>query len=487
MTTREKIAHLYRRLGFGATQAELDAGVKLGVRGTTDLLIDYDKVDDGFPVSPQEFIWRDQNQGPDLGSYRYRLWWTMRMICTQRPLQEKLTLFWHNHFAVGDDKVDDGPMMLNYLSTLRDNAAGTFDGILNATSKDPAMMRYLDMQHSVRGNPNENFPREVMELFTLGLGNYTESDVKAAAASLTGWGYIQLFNEFRGDVQHKVMDWLTYDRPFTSFIHMPAMHDPSEKTFLGKTATYDGDSLLTVLANHPATAKHLGKKLWEHFAYTNPEPAVIDRIAAVFTRSKGDIRKVLRSIGSSNEFWSDKCVRKMVKSPADLCIGMARQMGAGPRLLSVRDPHADKLTMIPQEIYNNVGGVSNRMNKAGLMLLRPPNVSGWRWGEAWLSPAAMVERYRYRGLYIRGPKGPDVGSTSCLAFLAGRNPKSSADMGKAFAEFFDVALPPDSVAVLGQEFDKLGGPKLLTAPNRWSGAMHQALGLLMAAPETHVC
>src|SRR5580692_4127366 len=117
MTTREKIAHLYRRLGFGATQAELDAGVKLGVKGTTDLLIDYDKVDEGFPVSPQEFIWRDQNQAPDLGSYRYRLWWTMRMICTQRPLQEKLTLFWHNHFAVGDDKVDDGPMMLNYLST----------------------------------------------------------------------------------------------------------------------------------------------------------------------------------------------------------------------------------------------------------------------------------------------------------------------------------------------------------------------------------
>jgi uncharacterized protein (DUF1800 family) len=486
MTTREKIAHLYRRLGFGATPEELDAGVKLGVKGTTDLLIDYDKVDEGFPVSPQEFIWRDNNQ-PDIGTYRYRLWWVMRMICTQRPLQEKLTLFWHNHFAVGDDKVDDGPMMLNYLETLRANSAGTFEGLLNAISKDPAMMRYLDMQHSVRGNPNENFPREVMELFTLGLGNYTEDDVKAAAKSLTGWGYIQLFNEFKGDTEHKVMDWLTFDRPFTSFIHMPAMHDPSPKTFLGKTEAYDGDSLLAVLANHPATAKHLGKKLWEYFAYRNPEPAVVDRMAMAFTRSKGDIRKVLRIIVNSKEFWSDKCVRKEIKSPADFCIGIARQMGAGQRLLADRDPKADKMTPIPTEVVNSVAYVSNRMDKAGMLLLRPPNVSGWRWGEAWVSPAAMVERYRYRGLFIRGPKGPDVGAKNTLAFIKGKNPKNSADMAKSLAEFFDVALPPASVAILGEDLDKLGGVKLLDNEGKWAAALNQSMLLLMAAPETHFC
>jgi uncharacterized protein (DUF1800 family) len=182
-------------------------------------------------------------------------------------------------------------------------------------------MRYLDMQRSIRGNPNENFPREVMELFTLGIGNYTETDVKEAAKALTGWGYIHIFYELPGSTEQKVMDWLHYDRPFTSFTLMPAMHDPTPKTILGKTEAYDGDSFLAVLAHHPATAKHLSKKLWELFVYSNPEPEVVDRIARAFTRSKGDIRKVMHAIVDSREFWSDKSVRKFVKSPVDLCIG----------------------------------------------------------------------------------------------------------------------------------------------------------------------
>ncbi len=486
MTTREKIAHLYRRLGFGATQAELDAGVKLGIKETTRRLIDYDKVDEGFPVSPQEFIWRDKEE-PDLGTYRYRLWWSMRMLCTQRPLQEKLTLFWHNHFAVGDDKVEDGPMMLNYLETLRANAAGSFETLLNSISKDPAMMRYLDMQRSIRGNPNENFAREVMELFTLGIGNYTEQDVKEAARALTGWGYIHIFYELPGNTTQKVNDWLQYDRPFTSFTLMPAMHDPGPKTFLGKTENYDGDSLLAVLAHHPVTAKRICKKLWEHFAYTDPEPAVVDRIAGVFTRSKGDIRKVMYAIVNSNEFWSEKCVRKQVKSPVDLCVAVGRQMGAGERLLAMRDPKADKMTRIPQSVMDNLWGINDRMDKSGLSLLYPPNVSGWRWGEAWISPAAMVERYRYRGMFVWGQKGPDVGTNLTYAFIKGKKPKTTTDMAAAFAEFFDVPLPADSLAVFAKGFDKRGGLRLLDNEGSWAGALNFGLMLLMAAPETHFC
>ncbi len=486
MTTREKIAHLYRRLGFGATVAELDAGEKLGVKETINRLIDYDKVDEAFPVSPQEFIWREKEE-PDLGTYRYRLWWSMRMLCTQRPFQEKLTLFWHNHFAVGDDKVEDGPMMLNYLETLRSNASGSFETLLNAISKDPAMMRYLDMQRSIRGNPNENFPREVMELFTLGIGNYTEQDVKEAARALTGWGYIHIFWELPGNTEHKVMEWLTYDRPFTSFTEMPAMHDPTPKTFLGKTENYDGNSLLAVLAHHPATAKFISKKLWEYFAYMDPEPEVVDHIAGVFMRSKGDIKKVVRAIVNSNEFWSDKCVRKQVKSPVDLCVAIGRQMGAGPRLMAMRDPKADRMTRIPQPILDNLWGICDRMEKTGLSLLYPPNVSGWRWGQAWISPAAMVERYRYRGMFIWGPKGPDVGTKSTLAYIKSKKPKNSAEIVTAFAEFFDVPLPAESVALLAKDFDKRGGIKILDNENAWAGTVDHGLMLLMAAPQMHFC
>jgi len=349
------------------------------------------------------------------------------------------------------------------------------------------MMRYLDMQRSIRGNPNENFAREVMELFTLGIGNYTEKDVKEAARALTGWGYIHIFWELPGNTEHKVKDWMTYECPFASFTHMPAMHDPTPKTFLGKTENYDGDSLLAVLAHHPVTAKRICKKLWEHFAYEDPEPAVVERMANVFTRSKGDIRKVMHAMVASNEFWSEKCVRKQVKSPVDLCVAIGRQMGAGDRLMSFRSPKADKTTKIPDDVPNNLWGILDRMDKTGLSLLYPPNVSGWRWGEAWISPAAMVERYRYRGMFIWGPKGPDVGTKSTLAFLTSKNPKTTTDMARAFAEFFDVPLPEESLGILAKGFDSRGGIKALKDPNSWVNALDHGLMLLMAAPETHFC
>lgn len=486
MTTREKIAHLYRRLGFGATPAELDAGVKAGIRATTNDLIDFEKVPQSEEMSPFEFVWRDKGE-PDLGAYRFRHWWVCTMVCTKRPLQERLAMFWHNHFPASDGKVEDGAMMLDYLQVLRTHAAGKFVDILTAVSKNPAMMRYLDMQRSIRGNPNENFAREVMELFTLGIGNYTEQDVKEAARALTGWGYVHVYYDLPGNAEQKVKDWVTYGRPFSSFTLMPVMHDPTPKTILGKSGDINGDELLVILSRHPATARFLSKKLWEHFAYADPEPAVIEKIAKVFSRSDGDIKTVLRAIVNSPEFWSKKCVRQRVKSPVDLFIPIARQLGAGERLLALRGPGATPFTRIPNQVFDSMYSVVDRIDKCGLNLLWPPDVSGWRWGRAWITPSMMLERYKFNGVFVYGPKGPDVATKNTQAFIKSRSPKSEKDIAAALAEFFDVQLPDSSLELVATMIKKHGGLKGLQNDNQWADALHHAISLIMAAPEMHFC
>jgi len=485
MTLREKIAHLYRRLGFGATPAELDEGVRVGLKETVHRLIDFDKVDEQFPISPLEFSFREKDE-PDLSTYRYRLWWIMRMLATKRPLQERLTLFWHNHFAVSDAKVEDGPMMLNYLDALRTNACGPFLNVLTAASKDPAMMRYLDMQRSMRGHPNENFAREVMELFTLGIGNYTEADVKEASRAFTGWGYIHIFWELPGNTTSKVDEWVAYGRPFSSFTLMPAMHDPTPKKLLGVTGQIDGDKALEIMAKHPATERRICKKLWEHFAYENPEPAVLDRLSGVYRHTNGNINAIMHAIVDAPEFWGDKCVRKLVKSPVDLCVAVARQMGAGEHLVSFRAKNATERTPIPQPVLDNLWGISDRMERAGLSIFYPPDVSGWRWGKSWISSAAMLERYRYRGMFIWGSKGADVGTKTTLAFIKSRQAEGSDAIANALIELFDLDLPDTARSVIAADIHKRGGPKLLANENAWAGALDHALMLMMAAPETHM-
>ena len=185
MTKEERIAHLLRRFGFGASFAEMEFYSPLGEDGTIERLIEYEKVPEGFDVSPARFAQENQ-QGVELLRMPAVVgWWTLRMLSTQRPLQEKLTLFWHDHFAVSASKVNQPLMMLDYLNTLRAGASGKFRSLLLSVSRDPAMIRWLDNETNVKGKPNENFAREIMELFTLGIGNYTEADVQEAARAFT--------------------------------------------------------------------------------------------------------------------------------------------------------------------------------------------------------------------------------------------------------------------------------------------------------------
>jgi len=479
LTERQKIAHLYRRLGFGATPAELDAAEQDGLRKTIDKLIDFEPQAE---PSPYEFYWREKEE-PDLGSYRTRVWWIHNMVTTKTPLREKLALFWHSHFAVSDNKVEDGPMMLAYLQTLRQHCAGSFPELLTAMAKEPAMMRYLDMERALRGRPNENFAREVMELFTLGIGNYSEHDVKEVARALTGWGYLNTFYEMPGNNEQKLRDSIRDKRPFSTFLEMEAMRDNDNKTLFGETRDWKGVEVLAKLSTQPATAKHISRKMWQFFGYDDPDDAAVGKVADAFLRSKGDIRVALKALVKSPEFWSEKAVRNLTKSPVDFCIGIARAQGVGDTLAKFRDPKASVETPIPHQIMDNGGYLAYRMDRMGLNLLYPNDVSGWKWGRAWASPSAMAERNQYNGLMIWGQKGPEAGSLKPLEFVRSRGPQNAAGIADALCDLFDVDLPAESRAVMAKA---IGDPNCVNDPNYWAGKFSYALKILVAAPEMHM-
>lgn len=483
MTTREKIAHLYRRFAFGATPAQLDAAQAKGVEATLNSLIDAPALD---TASPYEFYWREKEEA-DLGAYRTRAWWLYQLITNPHPTRDKLAIFWHSHFAVSDGKVEDGPMMLDYLQTIRQNSLGKFPKLLEAVSKNPAMMKYLDMDRAVRGRPNENFAREVMELFTLGIGNYTEKDVQEVARALTGWGYLNTFYEWPGDSSKKLKDAISDKRSFAFFTSMPSARDDGEKTILGKTSDFDGDEVLKLLAEHPVTARRICHKLWEYIAYPDPEEKVVNRLADVYRRTQGDVRALLLAIGRSDEFWSTKCIRQRVKDPADFVIGIARAMGIGPELEVFRDPKATPQTRIPNDIFDQLWWPMDRMEKAGLNLLYPLDVSGWKWGTAWVSPDMMIERIRYHGLMIWGKDKAGKGSQNVLAFINSRPHATPQEVAQSFCELFDVALSADKRQILAEVIAKDNGMESLKNPVWFQGVFDRSMAVLVAAPEMHFC
>jgi uncharacterized protein (DUF1800 family) len=485
LTTREKVGHLYRRFGLGARPEDFEKGLKEGVEGTLDRLLDFK----GCPESPEsisEFFWREKEE-PDLNTWRVRTYWIYRMLNTERPLLEKLAFFWHSSFAVSDGKVEDGPMMADYLTAIHQNSAGRFLPLLQAMSKNPAMMRYLDMQRSMRGNPNENFAREVMELFTLGIGNYTEEDVKEVARALTGWGYVQIFWEMPGNSETKLRESLKYDRPFSSFAYMPAMHDPTPKTVLGKTGAFDGDEVLEMLADHPVTAKRTALRLWKFFGCENPKESAVEREAKVFRQSKGDVRRVLESMARSKEFWEPDVVRQLPKSPVDFAIPIARQMGAGKLVNSLRKSDADRYTMIPQRAFEQAAHLGWVMELQGLNLLWPPTVEGWHWGQAWLTPETMARRFQFRGMEIWAAESKEgYGCQYVREAVKAKAPADSAAMAVALFDHFDVVASPEALKAATDRCEASGGTKCLDEWGNFAGVLHDTLRLMVAMPGTHL-
>lgn len=376
---RRLVAHLLRRAGFGASPAELDDYVALGFEGAVQRLLDPEGVEEAdFTLeveTPEELIRRGTMQTV----------WTARMVQTRRPLVEKMTLFWHGHFATSVQKVKSVTLMSEQIELFRTHGLGRFEDLLLAVVQDPAMLVWLDNTKSKKEAPNENLGRELLELFSLGVGNYTEDDVKAAARSLTGYsieiaqGYTvgdddTMSSELMGEEptpEEKKERAKTRRTRDAEFVFRERWHDTAEKTFLGETGAWDGADIVRIAAAHPACASFIAHKLFAYFVWDNPSEATVEPFAAVFAETGGDIRATVGAILRSPEFASEEAYRAKVKSPAEYVAGLIRELGG----------------------LEPTTGAIEAMTIMGQTLMAPPNVGGWTSGLGWIGPSTLLERY----------------------------------------------------------------------------------------------
>jgi uncharacterized protein (DUF1800 family) len=294
-------------------------------------------------------------------------WWVTRMVNTRSPLIEKMTLFWHGHFATSAQKVRPAYKMWLQNETFRQNALGNFRTLAKAVSRDPAMMVWLDLVQSKKESPNENFGREVMELFTLGEGHYTESDVKEAARAFTGYRINQPDQSFR-----------FADRQF----------DPGVKTFMGKTGPWDGDQILDIIISQPESAHFITAKIWRFFAYDEPDPKLIDALASEFRNTRDELRPFMKSLFLSEEFYSPQARSSQIKSPVQF-------LAQALRTLPVQLPDS------------NV--VEFAFRQMGQIPFFPPNVKGWDGGKSWINTATLTFRYKLAHQLVEGINPQEIG------------------------------------------------------------------------------
>lgn len=389
-TDREKAAHILRRFGLGASEAELDFYLQSGgLKGAIDKLLNYEAIPE-----VEIDLGRFANDKGLVNMKACQVWWYSRILTTQRPLEQALTIFWHNHFATSAEKVDAVGAMHDHIETIRIHCSGRFQDLLTNISKDPAMLYWLDNHENKKGKPNENFAREVMELFTLGIGHYTEKDVQEAARALTGWTYGaerngRVFETPKPAQRPKLKDGKP--GPVVKFLFRPEQHDDGEKTILGNRGNFDGDDLLGILCGNPRTAVFIVEKFWKWFVYPDPEPALIDRLAKKYRENGLDTKYLCRLILESPEFYSEKAELRIVKNPVVFCVSTLRQLGLGARIAQIMaDTEQNAL---------RGGGIpiltESSTKSMGMDLLYPPDVSGWKYGNDWISSATMVERMKW--------------------------------------------------------------------------------------------
>jgi uncharacterized protein (DUF1800 family) len=386
--------HLLNRTGFGATQAEIEHYVGMSRTQAAGALLDTVRATSVTPP-PQSVLampLRYPRRGAGASELELKLfrqqqvreglelrgWWIGEMLATPSPLTERMTLFWHNHFVSSQQKVKLAELMYRQNVTLRAQALGNFGTMLHAIARDPAMIVYLDSAQNRKGAPNENFARELMELFTLGEGNYAEQDVKEAARAFTGW---------------------SLDRDSGEFRFRPLLHDYGSKTVLGRTGNFDGDDVVDILLAQPATAESVTRKLWREFVSPEPDAAEVSRIAERFRESGYDIKTVVYALVTSDAFYARANRGALVKSPVDLVVGTLRQFGLHPG------------DTIPFAVA--AAGM-------GQTLFAPPNVRGWPGQETWINTSSLLARKQFLDRLLRAD-----GGSSGMAPTAAAEPMAS--------------------------------------------------------------
>jgi uncharacterized protein (DUF1800 family) len=360
---RSDLAHLYRRAGFGATPAQLDAAVKAGYAATVTALIHASEgADKGVAATPAPQFdeppaigksasaeeRKAHNKALKAEQQQLALWWLRRMVAADSPFPEKMTFFWHGHFATAVQKVRSSALMLRQNELFRSQGLGTFDVLDLAVAKDPAMMRWLDTAQDVKAHANENFARENMELFTLGYGNYSENDVREAARCFTGW---------------------RFNKKTDAFQERPALHDTGSKTVLGQTGNFDGADVVRILCHSAASKSWIPTRVWSRFAQTITSDPVVIKLTTAYGATL-DLRALFSDAFTVPEFLQTK--GKLVKQPVEYVVGALRALGL--------QPESQHLAVL-----KNLGQVP----------FSPPNVGGWTYDDGWLSTAAAYTRLQF--------------------------------------------------------------------------------------------
>ncbi|MBX3119151.1 MAG: DUF1800 domain-containing protein [Fimbriimonadaceae bacterium] len=487
LTEGEKIRHVLRRFGIGAGRYVRQPYEKLGYDGTVRALLYDDTVDEGFPVSPWSFATDDTGK-IDPAAYRLAAWWGLRLFMTKRPLQEKLAVFWHDHFALDYEKIGELPTMASYLEILRTHGRGKFRDLLKAIFHQGALYVSLDNHASNKIAPNENFARELFELYTMGVGNYTEKDIQEAARALTGWSlhYLGTGIETRFDILRETA--ARHEMGVLNVCYVPAIHDEGEKTIFGKTKNFTAEEVLDLAADHPATAKYICRKLWNWFASMEISNSTLERLTRAWKQSDGNIRAVLTAIVEDPEFWSTQCVGQLPKSPVDFTAGLYRCFALGPGLLDAYGKPKDDFTPVPKTMRDGGAGLHYLMTLQGMSLLLPPNVAGWDWGEAWLSTDSLLQRVKLSGVIFWGG-GEDRPFAVLMAakLLTDDKVKTPDDIVVGLADILDVPLTTDRRALLVEACTKHGGLAALSEKNRAANLFARLSQIMFGIPEFQLC
>ena len=460
-------AHLLRRAGFGGSPSDIQTAAGQTMNAAVDALIHFPATD-SLPEGP-ELIDNDEGTplavpaplaspmpegtGTDAATSaivearkarqmlrrRQELanvtWWLDRMLVSPAPLQEKMTLYLHGHFATasnqkgiyGTDIVDQ-----NWL--LRHYALGNWRDLTHQIARDRAMLKWLDNARNVKAHPNENFARELMELFTLGIGNYTENDVRESARAFTGY---------------------TFRRRTGEFFFNAAQHDDGSKTFLGQTGNFNGDDVIDIIFTQPAAPKYFAHRLLEFFVYSDPEPELVDALAATIRKNDFNMAPVMSALFRSNVFYSDRTYRALVKSPIEFAIGSYKLFGF--------------TEVAPQTV-----GVLNRM---GQVPFHPPSVKGWDGGAQWLNTQTILARENFASeITTAAARGKN--------FLNAAPPGNAGDEAQSLTHtILQGDASPASVADLASYLDGRGtsADGMLSGEN-FEERMRGAAYLTMAMP-----
>ncbi len=428
----DRAAHLLAHAGFGGTPEDARRLADLGPRAAVRSLVHYEAIPNaaltafvesglwdptlkGFPESRPEATDRALKTGVSMGVHvkpsgnrplqavsdrffywlratmletrRVGYWWANRMLQTTRPLEEKMALFWHGHFATHENKVRDYRKMLQQIDLFERFATGNLRDLTIRVAQNPAMLYFLDAQYNVKGAANENFAREVMELFTMGVGNYSERDVRECARAFTGWYFDDL--TFKVD---------------------PAKHDAGSKTFLGRTGNFDGVEVLGIIFEQPVTAEFLASKIYRFLVRDDVSPELRRKLGDVLRRADFEVKPLLEVIFSSRDFYSAASYGAHIKGPVEHYVAMLKHLG---------------VTSVPGVPDFNQATVA-----MGQHLLNPPSVAGWAGGKAWITPGLLIER----GNVARDVLLPDMTGFTDWNFTAG----TDDILGKRLRDGYDI-------------------------------------------------